>query len=58
MPGEPCRICEAVVSFSDTVHVMMNPRGEEGVVDYYVCRDCYDGRLAPLFDSSAATPEG
>ena len=51
MTGEPCRICEAVVSFSDTVHVLLNPRGEEGVVDYYVCRNCYEERLVPLFDS-------
>lgn len=57
MPGEPCRICDAVVSFSDTVHVLLNPRGDEGVVDYYVCRSCYDERLAPLFESSAALPE-
>ena len=61
MTGEPCRICDATVSFSDTVHVLLNPRGEEGVVDYYVCRNCYEEHLAPLFDSSAessaAAPE-
>ena len=47
-----------MVSFSDTVHVLLNPRGDEGVVDYYVCRRCYDERLAPLFEPSAAAPEG
>ena len=47
-----------MVSFSDTVHVLLNPRGEEGVVDYYVCRSCYDARLAPLFESTPAAPEG
>lgn len=51
MPTEPCRVCDALVSFTNTVHVMMNPRGEEGVVDYYVCRNCYEEHLAPLFDS-------
>jgi len=46
-----------VVSFSDTVHVLLNPRGDEGVVDYYVCRNCYEEELAPLFQSSAPAPE-
>ncbi|HKJ58475.1 MAG TPA: hypothetical protein VKA37_04540 [Halobacteriales archaeon] len=46
-----------MVSFSDTVHVLLNPRGDEGVVDYYVCRNCYDEELAPLFQSSAPAPE-
>ena len=57
MTGEPCRICDAVVSFSDTVHVLLNPRGDEGVVDYYVCRSCYEAELAPLFQSSAPATE-
>ena len=35
---------------------MMNPRGEEGVVDYYVCRNCYDEHLAPLFEVTPADP--
>jgi hypothetical protein len=55
MAGEPCRICDAVVSFSDTVHVLLHPR-EEGVVDYYVCRTCYEDRLAPLFEPAAPAP--
>ena len=49
MAGEECHICDALVSFSDTVHVLLNSRGDEGVVDYYVCRKCYEERLAPLF---------
>ena len=57
MTGEPCAVCEAVVSFSDTVHVLLNPRGDEGVVDYYVCRSCYEDRLAPLFEPTAAAAD-
>jgi len=50
MAGEECAICDALVSFSDTVHVLIHTRSDEGVVDYYVCSNCYDDRLAPLFD--------
>ena len=58
MPGESCRICDAVVSFSDTAHVMLNPRDGSGVVDYYVCRRCYEEKLAPLFESEGLRTEG
>ena len=50
MAGEECAICEALVSFSDTVHVLIHTRSDEGVVDYYVCGACYGEDLAPLFE--------
>ena len=59
MAGEPCRICDATVAFSETVHVLLNARGEDGVVDYYVCRSCYEEHLAPLFPAEgSAAPQG
>lgn len=53
MSAEPCGVCDALVPFSNTVHVLIHTRSERGVVDYYVCRDCYEERLAPLFEGSA-----
>lgn len=50
MPTEDCGICGARVAFSDTVHVLVHTRTDEGVVDHYICRDCYDESLAPVFD--------
>jgi hypothetical protein len=46
---ENCPICGADVPFSATVHVLVHTRGEAGVLDYYVCQDCYEGDLQPLF---------
>lgn len=40
--------------FSLTAHVLIHPNTDEGVVDYYVCRTCYDERVAPLFDDEPA----
>lgn len=50
MAGEQCHVCDALVSFSDTVHVLVNTRNDEGVADYYVCRGCYDDAISPLFE--------
>lgn len=50
MTTEPCRICEAVVPFGDTVHMTIHTKSEDGVVDYYVCRNCFESELADLFD--------
>lgn len=49
MSGETCGVCGEDVPFSITVHVLVHTRSDEGVVDYYVCRSCYDDRVAPLF---------
>jgi len=50
MPTEDCGVCGTRVPFSDTVHVLVHTRTDEGVVDYYVCRSCYEGELAPVFE--------
>lgn len=50
MPTEDCGVCGTQVPFSDTVHVLVHTRTDEGVVDYYVCRSCYDEELAPVFE--------
>ena len=49
MVTEDCGICGAAVSLRNTVHVMINTKGDAGVVDFYVCRSCYEADLAPLF---------
>lgn len=51
MSSEGCRVCGAEVPFSATVHLLIHTRGEAGVVDYYVCRPCYEAELEPLFES-------
>lgn len=51
MSTEACGVCNETVSFSDTVHVLIHTKTDQGVVDYYVCRHCYDENLAPLFDA-------
>lgn len=50
MSTEGCGICDREVPFADTVHVLIHTRSEKGVVDYYICRDCYEDDVAPLFD--------
>lgn len=50
MTTEPCRICKAVVPFDDTVHLTIHTKSEDGVVDYYVCRSCFEDDLEDLFD--------
>ncbi|MFB6114213.1 MAG: hypothetical protein ABEJ58_08965 [Halodesulfurarchaeum sp.] len=50
MNTEECGICHETVSFSDTVHVLIHTKSERGVVDFYVCRSCYEEDLDPLFD--------
>lgn len=52
MAGEGCVICGATVPFSSTVHVLINTKTEDGVLDYYICEDCYTEKLAPHFDVS------
>lgn len=47
MPVEQCSSCEAKISLADAVHLTINTKSDEGVVDYYVCRRCYEEKLAP-----------
>lgn len=49
MATERCGICEATVPYDDTVHVTVHTKGEAGVVDEYVCRDCYEEHLEDHF---------
>lgn len=46
---EECGICGNAVPYSVTAHVLIHPNTDDGVVDYYVCRPCFDDRVAPLF---------
>ena len=47
---ETCGICGETVPFDATVHAMFHTHSETGVIDVYVCQDCYDERLGPIFD--------
>lgn len=51
MATETCAICRSTVPFADSVHVMLHA---DAVEDHYVCRTCYEERLAPLFASAGA----
>lgn len=57
MTTEPCRICEAVVPYDDTVHLTIHTKSEDGVVDYYVCRNCFESELEGLFDRESPSPD-
>lgn len=52
---ETCAVCGAEVPYSHSVHVMLNPGGEDGVIDHYVCRSCYEDELEPLFSVRRST---
>lgn len=52
MPAERCRICDGEVLYSNAVHATMHTGDEEGVVDFYVCRRCYEEELSPLFEEA------
>lgn len=54
MLTEDCDACGATVSMSETVHMLIHTGTDVGVVDHYVCRECYEDRVAPVF----ATGEG
>ncbi|MBV0900348.1 hypothetical protein [Haloarcula salina] len=47
---EDCGICGETVPFDATVHAMVHTRSEAGVVEAYVCRQCYDEHLGPMFE--------
>lgn len=55
---DTCAICGQDVPFSLSVHVLIHTNTEAGVVDYDVCRSCYEEQLAPLFDYGAADDGG
>lgn len=47
---ETCGICRETVPFSATVHVLVHTHEDAGVVDWYVCRTCYEERVEPLLE--------
>ncbi|QSG07025.1 hypothetical protein [Halapricum desulfuricans] len=51
MALETCGSCGEQVPFADTVHVLVHTKGEDGVVDAYVCRECYERHLQPIVES-------
>lgn len=55
MAEEVCGVCGKEVPFSTTVHILIHTRSDAGVVDYFVCRSCYEADIEPLF--ADATPE-
>lgn len=54
---DTCGVCGSSVPFRHTVHVILNAQDDAGVVDYYVCRSCYEAELAPLFDAGDEADE-
>ena len=50
MALETCGVCGEQVPFENTVHVLVHTKSDAGVIDHYVCRDCYECDLEPLFD--------
>lgn len=50
MSPETCAVCGGTVPFAGTVHVLVHPNTDEGPLDHYVCRACYEEELAPLFE--------
>lgn len=54
---EDCDVCGTTVPLSVTTHVILNPSGDEGVRDYYVCKDCYEAHFEGLFAEPAESEE-
>ena len=54
MATETCKLCEAVVPYSEAVHLTIHTKSEAGVVDGYLCPDCYNEALSGVFDSEPA----
>lgn len=50
MGTQDCGVCGQTVAFGDTVHVLVHTKSDEGVLDSYVCRDCYEADLGPLLE--------
>lgn len=46
---ETCGVCGDEVPFSATVHLLVHTRTDEGVIDYFVCRPCYEAEIEPAF---------
>jgi hypothetical protein len=45
MAPETCAVCGNRYPFDSTVHVLVHTNGAEGVLEYYVCENCYEAEL-------------
>lgn len=50
---ERCRFCGESYPFGDTVHLLVHTQSEAGVLDFYVCRGCYESEIADKFEDIA-----
>lgn len=50
MTTETCAICDAIVPYSDAVHMTVHTKSEDGVVDDFVCRECYESEIAHVVE--------
>jgi hypothetical protein len=53
MALETCGSCGEQVPFDATVHVLVHTKSDAGVVDHYICGDCYEETLKPVFEPDA-----
>jgi hypothetical protein len=50
MTPEPCAVCDAVVPYSDAVHLTIHTKTDDGVVDEFICRGCYEDEIEAALD--------
>jgi hypothetical protein len=50
MTPEPCAVCDAVVLYSDAVHLTINTKSDAGVVDEFICPECYESEIAAALE--------
>lgn len=54
MLDERCPVCKNKASFSDTVHLLIHTHTDVGVIDHYVCRNCFEEHIEPVFETEPA----
>lgn len=52
---EQCAICRGEFAFADMVHLLIHTQSEEGILDRFVCRRCYQEEIAQSFASTDST---
>jgi len=50
MATERCAVCDGVFPFDDTVHLLIHTNTEDGVLEWYVCQQCYEQDVASLLE--------
>jgi hypothetical protein len=50
MTPEPCAVCDAVVPYSDAVHLTIHTKSDAGVVDEFICPECYESEIAAALE--------